>query len=140
MNISNAKRCRIWRQENPELMRKLKKSWNDRNPDRLKKHAITAQLKRYGLTEEAFAAMLEKQGGVCAICHKECVVYSRLCVDHDKETEVVRGLLCNHCNSGLGKFFHSEELLKSAIEYLSGNHSPISITIDPFLSRVLEAA
>ena len=42
----------------------------------------------------------------------------RLCVDHDKETGQVRGLLCDACNLGIGKLRHSVELLESGIRYL----------------------
>jgi hypothetical protein len=120
-----------WALENVDKLRKLKKSWNERNKDKCYEHAYRSQLKKYGLTEDSYAELLRNQNNVCAICHKECQVYRRLCVDHDHETGVVRGLLCNHCNSGLGKFFHDKNLLAKGIEYLN-------ITIDPLLSRVVE--
>jgi len=34
----------------------------------------------------------------------------------------VRSLLCNDCNSGLGFFKESEELMLKAIEYLKAHH------------------
>jgi hypothetical protein len=58
--------------------------------------------------------MLEDQGGVCAICFNARF----LAVDHDHDTEQVRGLLCEHCNRGLGFFRDSVLALESAIEYL----------------------
>jgi len=41
-----------------------------------------------------------------------------LSVDHNHETNKIRGLLCNHCNIGLGNFKDSTTLLSLAIEYL----------------------
>lgn len=80
-------------------------------------------LKHYGLTPNAYQALLDKQGGVCAICrnpetHKIKGTLSHLAVDHDHTTGAVRGLLCNKCNHGVGNFCDSTELLEQAIEYL----------------------
>ena len=69
------------------------------------------------LTEDEYEAMLEAQGGVCAIC-KEKPKGSRLSVDHVHGTDQVRGLLCNLCNPALGLFKDNPDRLKRAIEYL----------------------
>lgn len=76
---------------------------------------------RYGITLQQYTTLLEKQGGLCAICGKEDLI--RLCVDHDHKTGIVRGLLCGNCNQGLGKFKDSLELLIQAIDYLEGNYA-----------------
>ena len=76
-------------------------------------------LKRlYGITVEEYDAMLERQGGVCAICAGEETRGQRLAVDHCHATGKVRGLLCFSCNTTLGKFNDSQELLARAIKYL----------------------
>jgi len=52
---------------------------------------------------------------------KECVIcgdQTKLVVDHDHVTGKVRGLLCNHCNRGLGHFRDSPMLLEFAAQYL----------------------
>src|SRR2546430_14367333 len=69
------------------------------------------------LTEVEYKAMLDAQGGVCAIC-KEKPRGSRLAVDHLAGTDKVRGLLCNLCNPALGLFKDDPHRLKAAIEYL----------------------
>lgn len=50
----------------------------------------------------------------CQICGKE----EALVVDHCHKTETYRGLLCNHCNRGLGHFMDDVEFLQNAIDYL----------------------
>lgn len=73
----------------------------------------------YGITLDDYDAMLETQGGGCAICGKMPEEHgARLHVDHDHETDEVRGLLCRNCNAGLGWFLDSPGLCKTAMLYL----------------------
>jgi len=81
--------------------------------------------KQFGLTLNVYEAILEHQGGVCAICGEaETAVNSgskkplALAVDHCHKTGKVRGLLCSKCNTGLGNFKDSTVLLQTAIKYL----------------------
>jgi len=74
--------------------------------------------KGYGLTEQAYAEMLNQQGGTCAICKVE-PGGKRLAIDHCHESGKVRGLLCQECNHGLGKFRDSLSLLERAHGYLT---------------------
>jgi hypothetical protein len=57
-------------------------------------------MKKYGITVEQFDAMVIAQKGLCAACGHAPT--GRLHVDHDHETERVRGLLCLPCNMALG--------------------------------------
>jgi len=79
-----------------------------------------AYLKRtYGITIEQYDAMLEAQGGKCAICGTQnCRTGKRLAVDHDHITGEVRGVLCYRCNTALGKFRDDPQILAKAIDYL----------------------
>ena len=52
---------------------------------------------------------------------KECVICGseeKLVIDHDHKTDKVRGMLCNHCNRGLGHFRDDPLLLEFAAQYL----------------------
>ena len=52
---------------------------------------------------------------------KECVICGsneKLVVDHDHKTNKIRGMLCNHCNRGLGHFRDDPMLLEFAAQYL----------------------
>ena len=88
-----------------------------------KLRAWQGNLTRYGMTPPEYEAMLEAQGGLCAICEqpetsKRGGVVRRLAVDHCHETGEVRGLLCNNCNRALGMFGDSPATLAGAIAYL----------------------
>lgn len=74
----------------------------------------------YGLTPEQYAALLEKQDNRCAICRTDTPGgKGGWHVDHDHKTGAVRGLLCNDCNNGLGRFLDDPARLRAAIEYLT---------------------
>lgn len=84
------------------------------HPEKRKAHNI----KRYGLTLEAFKILLEVQGDKCAICRKPFSSDRKTHVDHDHVSGRVRGLLCHGCNIGLGSFRDSPETLNLAADYL----------------------
>lgn len=61
--------------------------------------------KVYGISKEQYDTMFKAQGGVCSCCGGQPDGTQRhpdLVVDHDHQTGVVRGLLCNRCNNVLG--------------------------------------
>lgn len=80
----------------------------------------------YGITLEQYNGMVERQGGVCAICGQpptSATPGRRLHVDHDHKSGVIRGLLCGRCNTGIGSLQESPEILSRAILYLSAHES-----------------
>ena len=77
---------------------------------------------RYGITSEDYNEMFAEQEGKCAICGRHQSEFDEaLHVDHDHETDDVRGLLCKGCNYGLGNFQDDVMLLIKAIGYLTTN-------------------
>ena len=67
------------------------------------------------------------QSGLCAICRgpetiKNHLGIRRLAVDHDHKTGKIRGLLCSHCNTAIGKFKDKVEYLIAAAIYLGANN------------------
>jgi hypothetical protein len=86
-------------------------------------------LKRYGITLDDYQAMLERQGGRCAICgtddpfgkvdnnmrRRKRRVFS---VDHCHATGKVRGLLCCRCNLAIGNFGDDTTVMRAAIDYI----------------------
>lgn len=96
------------------------------NPEKAFMYRKQVGLKQYGLSIIDYEAMIEAQGGRCAICGTDDpgggVRNGRKkgwCVDHCHTTGTVRQLLCNACNPGLGFFKHDIALLQKAIHYLS---------------------
>lgn len=53
----------------------------------------------------------------CDLCGIECSP-EKLQLDHDHETGLFRGWLCNKCNSALGHLGDSIKFLKRALKYL----------------------
>lgn len=69
----------------------------------------------YGLQAGEYRKRYEQQDGKCAICGNW---FEKLYVDHCHSSDIVRGLLCMHCNFGLGHFLDSISNLENAIRYL----------------------
>jgi len=114
---SRCKQCasklnKIWRQENPDRVKKTYKNWSEKNRDCVRKH----QLKKYGLSNDDYNKMFEVQNGKCAICNKTSE--KKLSVDHCHDSGKIRGLLCDRCNHGLGNFKENINFMFKAIEYL----------------------
>ena len=72
----------------------------------------------YGLTGDEYDRLKAAQGGVCAICCRATGATRRLSVDHDHQTEAVRGLLCRPCNDVLGHARDNPEFFDRAAQYL----------------------
>lgn len=78
---------------------------------------------KYKLEPEEYQDMLQAQNFVCAICKRPETALNikgeirTLAVDHCHTTEKVRGLLCNGCNTSIGKFNHDPRLLREAALY-----------------------
>lgn len=101
---------------------KKQREWHKQNPHVSRKSQFKITLRReHGMTVEQYADLLAVQGGGCAICGAPTATPTsehRLTVDHDHENGLVRGLLCRPCNSALGHFRDSLDLLAAAVRYL----------------------
>ena len=123
-----------WKKANPERRREHKRRYFQKHPEvRIMKHRAD-HLRGHGLTVGQYDAMLAAQGGVCAICRKAETRIDKasgrvisLGVDHDHACcpgqrscgECVRGLLCDSCNSGIGRLKDSVEIVTAALAYLA---------------------
>lgn len=67
-----------------------------------KARAVARERARHtGVTPELFAALMDLQGGCCAICNVPFI--KRIQADHCHDTKKPRGLLCVNCNTVEGK-------------------------------------
>lgn len=82
----------------------------------------------YGLKGgiDEYERMAAEQDHKCAICKQENLSVTndrtqirKLAIDHCHKTGKFRGIICVHCNNGLGYFRDNVDFLKSAIDYLN---------------------
>lgn len=107
------------RPEIKEKMRAWQRARNATPKGRAQQKA--RQLKRnYGMTIDQYNEMAVAQHYRCKICGApaEEQQYGKLHVDHDHQTDEIRGLLCSGCNTGLGQFKENPDTLELAAAYL----------------------
>lgn len=121
----------------PEINRKQKNNWRFVNKDEVNNKAREYRKhnfkrfkgykvkKEFGITLEEVNKMLKEQNYVCKICNKpETAIDPRtnktkaLSIDHNHKTGKIRGLLCWPCNTAIGKFLDSPDLLLKASQYV----------------------
>ena len=132
---ANREANRRWKEKNPEAIRKANLDWCEKNQEARRetnrnamrrwreKYPGRQTYQRYRITPEEFQALLEAQEHHCAICGsvnraQDGGKLRQLNVDHDHTTGLIRGLLCHHCNLGIGHLNDDSELLRKAIAYL----------------------
>lgn len=88
--------------------------------------------KRLGLSESDIINMFNSQEGKCKICSSPILLSGKveqrnsiMCTDHCHKSGVVRGLLCNSCNRGLGFFRDDSNILLKAYNYITTNGKSI---------------
>jgi hypothetical protein len=128
-----AEYARDYRQRHPERVREQRRQYREAHPEKVlqwraseepeKKRA--AHLRRtFGISLEEYDERVRQQDGVCAICGQPENCRGRggavmpLTVDHNHETNSVRGLLCRACNVALGLMNDSATTLRAAADYL----------------------
>jgi Recombination endonuclease VII len=92
------------------------------NPEREALASLKRAVRKYGITIDAYNQLLKEQDSRCAICGEQNnggVRDWRLHIDHDHETDEVRGLLCSRCNLAIGHLREDRLLFEAAIDYLS---------------------
>lgn len=117
-----------WNVSHVEQQRASRARYKALNPERY--HESTT-LRAHNMTKERYAALMEQQGGVCAICRQTCRLGFRLAVDHDHACcpgpkscgHCIRGLLCRTCNQGLGQFGDTIEGVRNALRYLEAHRA-----------------
>lgn len=102
--------------KDPDKCLKMSARWRLKHPER---HPASTRKALYGLADSDYRRMLAEQNSLCAICGgPPTTARKHLSVDHCHSTGKVRGLLCQHCNTGIGQLKDSPELLLKAHAYL----------------------
>jgi hypothetical protein len=83
-------------------------------------HERRRRLRRYGLTEAEYAAILARQGGRCAGCGTSNPGRKGWCIDHCHHTQRVRAILCNTCNTVIGLCNEDPAWLRQLADLVTG--------------------
>lgn len=139
---AKAESDRRYREEQGEALLEKKRAYREANADQAREGVRRAfgknrakyydQMMRakYGIGEDDYQRILAEQGYVCAICSRpERAMFSRgdvekvkrLAIDHCHATGVVRALLCQTCNQGVGSFGDDPAMLRSAADYIEAH-------------------
>lgn len=90
--------------------------------NRYHNNSLEKRVKKFGISVDEYNSMIAKQNNSCAICKKHKDVFEgrgkNFHIDHCHTSGKVRGLLCSHCNTGLGQFKDNIQSLENAIQYL----------------------
>lgn len=92
-----------------------RRAWNAAHKDAIRRRNYKT---KFDKTPEEIDLMFAKQGKVCAICG-EIPRNGVPSVDHIHGTKIIRGLLCDRCNAGIGMFLDDPHRLYKAMVYLS---------------------
>lgn len=91
------------------------REYNDKNRERVR---LKVTLRKWGLTEGQYQGLFDAQDHKCALCGAERREWRALAIDHDHATGLIRGLLCQDCNLGMGQFADDPDLMQKAVDYL----------------------
>lgn len=85
------------------------------------------RLHRYGITQAQFEQMIADQAGGCALCAVQLTLEPKkkntACLDHCHASNELRGVLCPHCNAGLGQFRDNAQAIANAVTYLTNGQT-----------------
>ena len=106
--------CKIRAQENwakcdKKERTRVHRAWVAKNRDHIRAYKVANALHVPIQAIERLLAI-----GKCAICGSAL----NLGIDHDHTRNILRGLLCDLCNTGIGLFHDNPELLIRAARYL----------------------
>ena len=113
-----------WRVENIERINAAYKKYKEQNRDVvLRRYTEFSFKRRYGITIAERDALLEAQGGICAICGSDTHRGKNWHIDHCHGSKKVRGILCTNCNVALGHAQDDVGRLKAMIAYLEKHNA-----------------
>lgn len=127
-------RTRKWFRSNRDRANATHRKWSLKNKERVRGYYRKF---KYNLSQAEYYALMEIQGGRCAICKRS----KKLFIDHCHRTKTTRSLLCAQCNFGIGCFAENPKFIRAALDYVEqlrlfeGKSAPRS-NRDPILKSV----
>lgn len=127
--------CRAWYERNIDSERErarnrmkvygpkqraANKKWALENPEKARYHSRKKLLgSKYNMTIAEHDAMFASQGFACGACGSSDPNSKKgWSTDHCHKTGVIRGIVCHHCNIGIGHAKDSIKTLRAWISYL----------------------
>ncbi len=105
-------------EKDPEAMKAARRKYLVENPHKSKEWGRRGHLKhKYGVTPEWYDQRFDIQGGACLVCNRKDI---ELVIDHNHETNEVRGLLCNPCNMLVGFVEKDVTMIKRLVNHIKG--------------------
>lgn len=98
-------------------------AWAYGNLPRAVKQRRTKAVRTYGSEALVILERIEA-GECCEVCGRRT---TKMPIDHDHVTGVVRGLLCSNCNTALGLVGDSEEVLLALVVYLRSHRLKVVV-------------
>lgn len=111
-------RKRVYRLANLKSETERMRVWSAANRERI---SARSRANKYGMSVQQLREFLTARP-VCEICGGKPV-----CVDHHHHTGLVRGHLCNNCNTILGFARESPGRLRAAAEYLEKHQQVLKL-------------
>jgi hypothetical protein len=117
----NREMARKIRAANPARSREATQRWQERNPD----HRLAY---KYNLTLKKWRSMLEEQNNRCYLCQRQFgegkanvphVDHDHACCSGERTCgQCIRGLACDNCNWGIGRFNDDPALMRRVADAL----------------------
>jgi hypothetical protein len=101
----------------PEIKAKQKKYIKEYQTNPKNKPALAVNRLKYKIT--SFGLTIDLYNKKCAKGCELCGSKSRLCLDHDHDSGLFRGILCTRCNTGLGKLGDNKNGILRVLKYLT---------------------
>lgn len=135
---------KAWKAKNRDKVRSYCSAYAKRHPDRVnakvkaryragagQRERFARSLRSMGITAEDWARAYEAQHGKCAGCLAVLRWDRTTHMDHDHNTGRFRGLLCNDCNTSLGKLKENVRTLRRLVKYIL-KHRQLDFVWVPF--------
>lgn len=104
-----------YKMQNPEKSKEIKKREYTKNK---RKYMDREYKRKYGIGLEDFENKIKNQNFLCMICNKPDDSKKGFHLDHCHKSNLVRDVLCNHCNRLIGACKENIDILRNSIAYL----------------------